>query len=562
MTGLKSYSTTPASNSELFPEDMAPSVVNNSARQVQADLASWYHDAEWIEYGAGTGDGGGGTDYVASYVSSGSFAIVGADVRSAYVANRRVRATVNAGAYIYGSIASASYAAGDTTVTVTWDSTSLSSGTIRVWLGIVSSPTSLPVSLGVGQIGSGDPNTLLGWDDNGDPTAYAAGAGITIDGGAGTISAPVVGGVGTLTLEVSTIGTSGSATLGASDVQLRISGTTLYRRILRVRNNTPASAVTVTVPDISTITPAGAVFEVQVASDQTGTVTIQRATNGTINGATSIVAQGAGATVILAVESNGGTAPVVRAYGDTTEAKTIAGAITMTGSLHLGTITDVEAAILASSTLSANLSAIAGLTTAADKLTYWTGSGTAALTTLSSFIRTVLDDADAATARGTLGLGSIATQAASAVAITGGTMAGVTVTGGSVSALAADLPIADGGTGASTANLARNGINKGTVALTDAASIATDCSLGNVFTVTLGGNRTLANPTNLAAGASYTWIIKQDATGLRTLAYGTNFDFGTAGTPTLTGTANKVDVISAYSPDGTKVYASINKGFS
>lgn len=54
------------------------------------------------------------------------------------------------------------------------------------------------------------------------------------------------------------------------------------------------------------------------------------------------------------------------------------------------------------------LAALAGLTSAADSLPYFTGSGTAAITTLSSFIRTLLDDTNQAGAQATLGVYSTA----------------------------------------------------------------------------------------------------------------------------------------------------------
>ena len=78
-------------------------------------------------------------------------------------------------------------------------------------------------------------------------------------------------------------------------------------------------------------------------------------------------------------------------------------------------------------------------------------------------------------------------------------------------------------------------------ALTDGATITPDFALANNFSVTLGGNRTMANPSNLVAGQSGSIFITQDGTGSRTLAWGSYWDFTTGTAPTLTTTAGAVD---------------------
>lgn len=64
--------------------------------------------------------------------------------------------------------------------------------------------------------------------------------------------------------------------------------------------------------------------------------------------------------------------------------------------------------------IDATLTALAGLTTTADRVPYFTATDTAAVATLTSFGRSLIDDANAAAARTTLGLTSIATLAGGA----------------------------------------------------------------------------------------------------------------------------------------------------
>ena len=216
-----------------------------------------------------------------------------------------------------------------------------------------------------------------------------------------------------------------------------------------------------------------------------GTMAVQAASavaitggSATLSGITSTIATFT--TANITGGSIAGIADLAVADGGT-GASTAANART---SLGLAIGTDVQA-------YDAGLQSIAGLTTAANQLIYTTASDTYATSTITAAGRALLDDADVATQRTTLGLGTIATQAANAVAITGGsaTLSGITVTaasigtvsitngsatlsgltsavsslgtatitGGSITGIT-DLAIADGGTGASTAADARTNL--------------------------------------------------------------------------------------------------------
>lgn len=97
-------------------------------------------------------------------------------------------------------------------------------------------------------------------------------------------------------------------------------------------------------------------------------------------------------------------------------------------------------------------------------------------------------------------------------------------------------------------------------ALADGVTIAPNFSLANNFSVTLGGNRTLATPSNLAPGQSGVITIKQDATGSRTLAFGSAWKFAGGTVPSLTTTPSAVDQLAYYvNADGLTIFAAMNK---
>jgi hypothetical protein len=92
--------------------------------------------------------------------------------------------------------------------------------------------------------------------------------------------------------------------------------------------------------------------------------------------------------------------------------------------------------------------------------------------------------------------------------------------------------------------------------LTDGATIAWDLASNQVAKVVLGGNRTLQNPTFAKDGGVYVLFVTQDATGSRTLNYGSNYRWSTGNlTPTLTTTPGRTDILTFVSFDG-KMYGS------
>lgn len=135
----------------------------------------------------------------------------------------------------------------------------------------------------------------------------------------------------------------------------------------------------------------------------------------------------------------------------------------------------------------ATLTSIAALGTASDKIAYTTGIDTWAEAAITTFGRSLIDDAAASDARTTLGLGTIATQAANNVTISGGAITGIT-----------DLAIADGGTGASTASAAFDNLKQA------ASSTATGVvELAIASEVTTGTDATRAITPDAFAGSDY-----------------------------------------------------------
>jgi len=99
--------------------------------------------------------------------------------------------------------------------------------------------------------------------------------------------------------------------------------------------------------------------------------------------------------------------------------------------------------------------------------------------------------------------------------------------------------------------------------LADNPTIAWNLAAEQNAEVTLGSTRVLGLPTNIVETTYVTLAVKQDGTGSRLLTYNAAFDFGDDGAPTLSTTANKVDVLTFMTVSTNKLrFLGIKTGFS
>ena len=119
-----------------------------------------------------------------------------------------------------------------------------------------------------------------------------------------------------------------------------------------------------------------------------------------------------------------------------------------------------------------------------------------------------------------------------------------------------------GGVSLSTANTWTAGQRAEITALADGATITPNLNDSNNYSVTLGGNRTIANPTNITAGQSGSIFISQDGSGSRTVSWGSYWDWAGDAAPTLSTGANQVDRIDYVVRSATSIHAVATLNYS
>jgi hypothetical protein len=93
--------------------------------------------------------------------------------------------------------------------------------------------------------------------------------------------------------------------------------------------------------------------------------------------------------------------------------------------------------------------------------------------------------------------------------------------------------------------------------LTDAPLVEWNMQSGFDFIVTLAGNRAMNDPFNTKVGQKGRLVIQQDATGSRTVTWGTSFKFANGTAPTLSTAANATDILYYDVRSSTYIFISL-----
>ena len=282
----------------------------------------------------------------------------------------------------------------------------------------------------------------------------------------------------------------------------------------------------------------------------------------TLSSALSVTAEASAATALSAANAASATANGIAGTANTALSSANAAVTTANAASSTATTAETTANGIAGTANTALSNANAAVTTANAASTTANGIAGTANTALSNANAAVTTaNAASATANGIAGTANTAlTNANAAVTAVDAALpkAGGTMTGQIVFAAGQAITgyLASGSIGTTVqgydvdtakTDVAQNftAAQRGSITtLTDGATITPDFAVANNYSVTLAGNRTLANPTNLTAGQSGCIYITQDGTGSRTLAYGSDWDFGGGTVPTLTTTAAAVDVLA------------------
>ena len=377
MAGIKDYSSTAGGNTSVgginIQEGMLPSNINNALRALTADIREWYNDSQWVIYGDGD------STFTISYASATSFTVSSVDVTSFYHVGRRIKAVGSSTGTIYGSISASAFST-NTTVTVTWDSGSLSNETLTIYVGALSKTnSSIPDSvIGTTNIADGSVTTAKIADTN----VTAAKLASTLDLSGKTITFPT--GIPAINIGAGTVDNTELGYLNGvtSSVQTQID----------------SKQATIT-GGATTITSSDLTASRALTSNGSGKVAVSSVTStelGYVSGVTSAI-----------------------------QTQLDAKQPTITGS---ATTIDTESLTASRAVISNSSQKIAVSATTDTELGYLSGVTSAVQTQLDAKLvkaNNLSDLTSASTARTNLGLGTIATQNANNVALTGGTITGL-----------------------------------------------------------------------------------------------------------------------------------------